>query len=222
MTSTGEAGGYYGRAWASDEPQNFKAFVLQSLLILSAPPFLAASVYMAFGRITRALDTEGHFRRTGLVTKFYVILDVLIFFSQIGGAGIQITGDPDVMRAGRIAIVAGLAFQLVAFVVFVWLVARVHRWAQSTSGERPAGLYWRRYFWALYAVSVAVFLRGLIRLIEYAEGVGGVIAKKEVYLYIFDAGLMFLVLGVLVCCHPGFLLRRLRLNKTKEYDGLLP
>lgn len=56
---------------------------------------------------------------------------------------------------------------------------------------------------ALYASSVLILVRSVIRVVEYIQGTDGVILSNEVFLYIFDGLLMFSVLVVFVVIHPS-------------------
>lgn len=69
---------------------------------------------------------------------------------------------------------------------------------------------WLRYLILLYVVSALILVRSLFRLVEYLQGMDGPLLKQEVWLYIFDGTLMFLVLVWMNWFHPsevGLLLR---------------
>ncbi|KAF1987649.1 RTA1 like protein [Aulographum hederae CBS 113979] len=208
--STCETFGYYGRAWAHDDPSNFKAYIMQLLLLLGAVPLVAATVYMTLARIIVSIGAEDRSMISPRwLTKIYVFIDVVCFCSQMAGSGLQATGDDKIMRIGRNVILAGLIFQLVAFVFFIFMAARVHSHVNKspTSASEEKTLKWRKRIWALYVASSAVLLRSLARSIEYAQGPRGTIAKHEVYLYVFDATMMLIVVAVFLVVHPGRLIR---------------
>lgn len=83
-----ECVGYIGRAMGAHETPywTMAVYILQSLCILLAPAFFAASIYMSLGRIIHLLDGESHspVRRTWL-TKIFVSGDVLSFLTQSTG-----------------------------------------------------------------------------------------------------------------------------------------
>lgn len=56
---------------------------------------------------------------------------------------------------------------------------------------------------ALYAASVLILIRSVFRVAEYAEGNDGALLRTEVYLYVFDAVLMFLVMVTFAVIHPS-------------------
>lgn len=62
---------------------------------------------------------------------------------------------------------------------------------------------WQKHLYALYVASMLILVRSLFRVIEYVMGNNGYLLKKEVFLYIFDAVLMFLCMVWLNIVHPG-------------------
>lgn len=222
----GEAFGYYGRAWSHESPKLFDAFVLQSLLILVAPPLLAATIYMTLSRIIRALDAEAYsLIRTKWLTTIFVLADVVCFLTQLGGAGIKITGDPQILKIGRILVLSGLSLQIIVFAWFVMVVLKLHlrlnRKPTMLSSD-PELSSWRSNMWAMYLVSMAVFVRNLVRVVEYGQGTHGFIMKHEAMLYIFDAFLMFLIVFIFVLVHPGrFLRKAYRVKKTFSRSSMV-
>lgn len=124
---TGETFAYYGRAWSHQSPNSVKAYVLHSMLVLVAPAFLAATMYMSLGRIVQSLDAEKHsVIRARWLTTIFVLADVICFISQIAGAGLQVTGDAQVMKTGRTVVLGGLIFQVIVFGLFVIIAWKFH------------------------------------------------------------------------------------------------
>ncbi|KAJ5086543.1 RTA1 domain protein [Penicillium alfredii] len=222
-----EAFGYYGRSWSHRKPDDMKPWIMQELLILCAPPLISATIYMILGRIIRSLQAEHHSMvRTKWLTAIFVLNDIVCFCTQIGGAGVQITGDDRIMKIGQKAVLGGLILSLVVYLLFIATAARFHvRLAREPTPivrDNPR-LRWRRYLVALYVECVAVFLRNLVRAIEYSQGTRGFIADHEAMLYVFDAFLMFLTLLLLLGFHPGLLIKRARRVASSEgvYGTLL-
>ncbi|OBT98868.1 hypothetical protein VE01_03295 [Pseudogymnoascus verrucosus] len=239
-----ETFGYYGRTKAHENISEIGSWMLQNVLILGGPTFLAATVYMTLGRYIVALDAHDHAMiAPRWITRIYILIDVLCFVSQFMGAGIQASGDPKIINIGNKAILGGLIFQLVAFAFFVLMAIRVHsrlngrhevytampsRWPMS-----------RKYFWGLYVVSVLFIVRNLVRAIEYAQQAtsGGIsyatrntdgtitipkkegsgsIGSNEIFLYIFDAAPMALVALTFLLLHPGRMLKAVRSGKGER------
>ncbi|KAI4674689.1 uncharacterized protein J4E84_010430 [Alternaria hordeiaustralica] len=209
----GEAAGYYGRAWSSQNIRQGSPYLLQLMLILAAAPLLAATIYMTLGRLIRSLDATHHaVMNPRWTTKIYVIIDIGSFVCQIMGSAMQASGDPDGVKTGTTVVIAGLGTQLVAFGFFILMAVVFHRRLNNepTSTSRRTHVKWRRYMWALYSVSVLVVVRSIFRLAEFVEGPESKVYQTEAYLYVFDAALMFAVVVIMAVFHPGFLFRVVR------------
>jgi hypothetical protein len=167
---------------------------------------------MTLGRLIRALDATHHaFLSPRWTTKIYVLIDIGSFVTQLMGTAMQANGGPEGAKTGRTIVVAGLGVQLGAFAVFIFSVALFHRRlvAQPTdvSMEHKS---WRKYIWMLYAMSGLIIVRSVFRLAEFIEGTDGKLYKTEVFLYVFDACIMFAVVVINAVVHPGMLLRATR------------
>ncbi|KAM5355245.1 hypothetical protein ACJ41O_001891 [Fusarium nematophilum] len=78
-----ETFGYYGRALSHDEPERSGPFILQNVLLLAGPPFLAATIH-----------------GSRWLTKIYVLIDIGCICSQFIGALMPVSGDADSVRKG--------------------------------------------------------------------------------------------------------------------------
>ena len=86
------------------------------MLLLVAPAFLAASVYMEFGRIVLMIGGQkALFVRRTWVTKIFVTGDVICFLLQAGGAGLLSTGNRGEIKTGNNIVIGGLFVQVVFF-----------------------------------------------------------------------------------------------------------
>lgn len=212
-------------------------YIIQSLLLLLGPSFFAASIYMVLGRIIRLTGGERHsLIRPSWLTKIFVVGDVLSFFVQSGGKlhpdtrqiGLQIlirnfTGGgmlakaktQDETKLANNIVLAGLFLQVAFFAFFVVVTATWHKrmHAAPTSSSLASPLPWARYLWILYLASFLIMVRCIFRIAEYAGGQGGVLLSSEIYLYIFDATLMFLVMVIFNFQHPSMVISR-----GKMYD----
>lgn len=240
---TGEAGGYYGRAWASQEPNEHRPFILQNLLILGMAPLVAATVYLSLGRITTALDLREHLLiRPGFVTAFYIIVDIGCFVTQVVGSVVPASGDPQGIALGMNLVIGGLIAQLVAVSLFLLSVAAAHRaankhlWADAaavpavSSFEQPImrgsslelckKSFSSKYFKVSYATAAVLLIRAVVRGVEHVQGEKGYLGKHEAFLYAFDALPVFLVALLYVFVHPGRLVRDAGSLKTGEEGSL--
>lgn len=67
---------------------------------------------------------------------------------------------------------------------------------------------------SLYLVSVLIFIRSIVRVVEYAQGNDGYIMTREVFLYIFDALVMWLAMITMNWVHPSEVAAYLRGGKA--------
>lgn len=189
---------------------------------MCAPPLIAATVYIILGRIIRSFEAEHLFSmRTKWLTFVFVMNDVITFCTQIGGAGVQVTGDAKVMSIGKKVVLAGLIFALVVFAIFILIAATFHRRLARLPTPVLAmnpDLKWRPYMWAIYVACSAMIVRNLVRTIQFGADRTALVNTKEAFIYIFDAFLMFLTLLVLMVYHPGLLIKNVRrLAKVDEF-----
>ncbi|PWY72618.1 RTA1-domain-containing protein [Aspergillus eucalypticola CBS 122712] len=202
-----EAIGYVGRLLSSLESPDYStgSYAMQSALILIAPAFLAASIYMTLGRIIRMVQAE-HYSVFKLkwVTKIFVAGDVLSFLMQASGAGLMVSGSSD-PTTGEHIIIGGLFVQIIFFGFFIItaLVFQVRLAKAPTSTSAELSHIWRRHMNALYISSILIFVRSIVRVVEYLQGYDGYLMKHEVFIYVFDALLMFLAMEVLQFIHPS-------------------
>ncbi|EKG19806.1 RTA-like protein [Macrophomina phaseolina MS6] len=220
MNPAGETFGYYGRVWASEDIHRVKPFILQVLLILAAPAWLCATIHMALGRVIRVLDA-GRYSLIGVswLTKICVLIDFLVFFTQVAGAVIQSSGDRVAMAAGNKAILGGLVFQLFAFCFFILITWRVHSRLSREPTDISLTLNWQKYMHAINIASIAIFVRSLVRAVEYAQAGNSAIAQHEAFIYIFDALLMWFAMVVTLLFHPGQLIKTAMRRMEGIYSG---
>ncbi|KAI9714186.1 MAG: hypothetical protein M1828_001201 [Chrysothrix sp. TS-e1954] len=202
--------GYAARTVNAFETPNWDlgAYIVQDLLILLAPAFFAATVYMYLGRIIRHTEMEAISPiKVTLLTKLFVLGDFLSFMTQSTGGSILAKGntDPDSATSAKWIIIGGLFIQLVFFGGFI-ICTYIFHWRvneQSPSNvDSTVFRAWKRSLWPLYLVSGLILVRSVFRIIEYAMGQDGFILSHEIFLYIFDTTLMFLTMITLNAGHP--------------------
>ncbi|KAK4580123.1 hypothetical protein LTR86_000326 [Recurvomyces mirabilis] len=219
-----ETVGYVGRALSAGQnpgPYTLGPYIIQSLLILVAPALFAASIYMQLGRIV--LLTQGDhalfIRRTSL-TKIFVGGDVLSFLMQSSGAGLMSSGSGKSIDTGKNIVVAGLLTQVVFFGLFVLAAALFHARMDRVPTRKSLEVgWWRKHMLGLYLVSILIFIRSIVRVVEYVQGFDGFIMTHEVFLYVFDAAMMWVAVGVMGVVHPGKVARELRQGKAGRVGG---
>lgn len=106
-------------------------------------------------------------------------------------------------KLGENVIVGGLFVQIIFFGLFVYSSVVFHlRCRRRDTIDEPA-VPWERHIWTLYITSMLILVRSVFRAIEYIQGHDGVLLRKETWLYIFDASLMWQVLVALLLVHPS-------------------
>ncbi|KAF8851416.1 RTA1 domain protein [Acephala macrosclerotiorum] len=198
--------GYIGRAISSEQSPNWTLgpYLIQSLFLLVAPALFAASIYMELSRIILLADGEAHaLIKKKWLTKIFVCGDVLSFCMQGAGGGILAGGTQSNLSTGSHIITGGLFVQLLFFGCFIAVAVHfglaMHKMPTSTSRTVP----WRKHLITLYVASILIMVRSVFRVVEYIQGFDGYILEHEVFLYIFDAVLMFAVMVIFNMVHPS-------------------
>jgi hypothetical protein len=122
--------------------------------------------------------------------------------------------DSDSVKLGNNIILAGLFLQIIFFAIFVVVAGVFHKRMQAapTGNATASTLPWARYLWILYLASFLIIVRCVFRIAEYAGGQEGALLGTEIYLYIFDATLI-LVMVVFNVQHPSLVI-----SMRKVYD----
>jgi hypothetical protein len=129
-----------------------------------APVLIAAGNYMLISRLILAVLSPSRHRVLGIpgrrLTPIFVCCDVVAFFVQGAGSTVassnEWTGEQE--RIGRLILVGGLAFQFVAFSLFLCVFRRFHVIANRYEVvDAPAG--WRKLVLAVYVSSILIMVR---------------------------------------------------------------
>ena len=161
---------------------------------------------MTLARVIRSVHGEQHsFIQPEFLTCLFVLIDVVSFLAQATGGGLQSSKNFNKNTAQYI-VLGGLAIQILGFGLFVataltWHV-RMRRQATSASSTNTTGK-WKKIMTMLYTVNGLIMARSVFRVIEYAMGADGYLLAHEWPLYVFDATLMLLTVGVFVWWYPG-------------------
>jgi RTA1 like protein len=207
--------GYAGRFLGNSDPSALGPFIIQTLCLLVAPTLFAASIYMVLGRLITMLHAEPLSPvRPRWLTNIFVGGDIVSFVVQLAGAGMLSSASN--FSLGKTIILVGVVVQILFFGLFVVAGGVFH--VRLLRNPTPVSLRldsgpsaswikgpsnWRGVLYALYAVSLLIFVRSLFRLIEYTGGSGGPLLTQEVWLYVFDSVLMLGVMVILILQHPN-------------------
>lgn len=215
--------GYIGRIMSSNDRYTLSPYIMQTLLLLLGPALYAASIYMILGRLILLTGGERYslVRRTWL-TKIFVGGDVMSFMMQSAGGGVMSSGASG-MKTGEKIIIGGLFLQILFFGLFFVVAILFQIRGKEHLASLASGVPWRKHLHALYATSILILVRSIFRVVEYIQGNGGYLLRHEVFLYVFDAVLMFTVMAVLNVSHPGdiaILLKEQWKEQTQELEVL--
>ncbi|KAF5642443.1 Rtm1p [Fusarium tjaetaba] len=190
--------GYAARIVSHNNKESVPAYSVQAILILVAPALFAASIYMILGRIIISLRAQ-HLSLIPVrwLTKAFVCGDIVSFSLQAAGGGIQASGTIEAYDRGEKIILGGLFVQIVVFGFFVITAGLFHRKClkNPTVAARENAFPWKLDLHVLYTVSIIILVRSIFRVVEYLQGNDGYLISHEVFLYIFDAVLMAIVMA---------------------------
>ncbi|KAI5967508.1 hypothetical protein KGF57_000348 [Candida theae] len=190
--------------------QNSAGNGVQSVQVIIAPIFIAASVYVSFSGLLKNLEIDKIGFNRKAQSFLFIVGDIASFGLQVAGVVLQMIEDNKSLGQGLI--ITGFIIQIVSFCCFIALVISGHRTINTTVIQATMqGYYcWKSYFKALYVIAVLFFIRNVFRLIEYGQGYGKYIFNHAVFAYIFDAAPMLIVCAILVLVHPGFVYARVQ------------
>jgi hypothetical protein len=207
-------------------------------LLLVAPALFAATIYMELARIVELVDGESRSlipRRW--MTKIFVVGDVLSFVLQAGGrrlfssdqhalytdcgtsqgGGYQASGTLEALNAGANVIIAGLFVQLLCFGIFIVTAISFNLTInRAPTGASKSNITWKRHMTALYITSTLIMIRSVFRAVEYLQGFDGYLLRHEVYLYVFDAVFMLMVMALFNYIHPREITALIRAKRNND------
>lgn len=139
-------------------------------------------------------------------------------------------GSTSSMKIGQWVIVVGLCVQLLFFGAFLIASITFHcRISKDPTADSDKAMSptksclpkdWRGLLFACYFVSVLILVRSVYRLIEFAQGNSGYVISHEVFLYVLDASMMFLVMLTMNLFHPSIVLQDGTHHKSLELEEL--
>ena len=125
-------------------------------------------------------------------------------------------GGLDKLTTGEHIIIVGLFIQVAFFAAFI-ITAGIFHWRmvkRPTNISLATSAPWKQYLFVLYAASLLILARNIVRIVEYITGDDGAILQHEWYIYVFDALLMFAVMVLFNIMHPSLVVK----GRTKNSD----
>ncbi|KAJ5657867.1 uncharacterized protein N7484_001516 [Penicillium longicatenatum] len=196
---------YIFRVLSILNPASYPDYAAWFVLILIAPLWTNAFVYMVMGRMVWNFTDDARVLRMrpwqfGLI---FVILDIIAFIVQVYGAA-QAAGNNvsyGTEMAGLHIYMAGVGVQQFFVLLFIIYAISFHTKVirQRCSDAQKALVL----LYILYACLALVTMRIIFRLCEYSQGLDSEIPLHEAYQYCLDSLPMLLALVMLNFVHPG-------------------
>ncbi|KUJ12277.1 uncharacterized protein LY89DRAFT_688026 [Mollisia scopiformis] len=208
------------RSVGTRNQQNTALATISQILVLLAPMWINAFVYMVMGRMIYFFVPEKKvFGIKGIkIAKIFVWLDVLSFLTQLGGGVLISPGtSQSVLMAGIHIYMGGIGFQEFCILIFTSIAVKffidANRRERTEGGNqildsRPRN--WRKLLYVMFAVLALITMRIIFRLCEFAAGLDpskNPIPYHEAYFLVLDALPMFVALVLFNAVHPGHVLQ---------------
>lgn len=218
--------GWILRTISTYNTPNINLYIAQYVFIYAGPPIYSAAEYGVLGRLLRYLPMHAPLNPDRVMVLF-IYLGAAVEGLTAAGASLVATAKDDTAqrRSGATLISIALVLQAAIELVFIAMVATVHRRCVSVS-TFPKNI--RRLCIMLYGTSTLVFVRCIFRAIESFATVSAssnckdlcrTVLLHEWYLYVFEALPMVLYTWWINAIYPGALLPRDR-NVYLDPDGL--
>ncbi|KAH8814803.1 RTA1 like protein-domain-containing protein [Xylogone sp. PMI_703] len=217
-----ESVGYAFRILSVMHQLNSGYFSAQYLLILLAPLWINAFVYMVLSRaIHFFLDDDRVFSlRARRITKLFVLSDIVSFIVQATGGSMSASqGSQNTTRLGLHVYMIGVGIQLFFNCLFLILALRFQELLRTlpTWDLRLNALSLLKI---VYAVLGLIIFRNIYRLVEYSFGATSTLTTHEWYAYVLDALPMLFSMLALSVRHPSQVLQGTRSDFSEENKAI--
>ena len=193
--------GYVFRILASKKnPYSVAYFVAQYFCIVVAPVFFSAAIYTIITVMINRIGREYAPLPPRVVLGIFIACDVIATIVQITGAALvgraySDGGDPNVPNK---ILLAGLAFQVCAFAVFIIILV-----VFLTKSRKVTSKQFKIFAAATFFATLAVYLRTCIRLAETSEGLLEYLSTHEVIFGCLEFLPIILAVYIFIYFHPG-------------------
>jgi len=215
----GEIIGWVGRLWGSKNPHSQNPFLMQITTTIISPTFILAANFVIVGRLIRRLGTKYSRLSPRQYTIVFCSCDVIALVIQSIGGGMASSAATaaGAQTGGRIAL-GGIVFQFASVVVYMLLTIEFltrfalkkpfSRREETLNGGRMIVLdsKTKQMILGVGLSSLAMFIRGIYRTIELADGWSGKIISVERYFIALDGAMIAFSMIALNVFHPCRLL----------------
>lgn len=209
--------GYLFRILASKKnPYAVSYFVAQYFCIVVAPVFFSAAIYTIISVMINIVGRKYAPLSPKLLLWIFIVCDVVATVVQITGAalvGRAYSDQKDPTTANNI-LLAGLAFQVFSFAVFVLCFILF-----TFKARRALGKDLKVFSIAILVASLAVYLRTIFRLAETAEGLLEYLSTHEVFFGCLEFLPIVVAVYLLIYWHPGRWLGKGRPHTIHQDDS---
>ncbi|KIY64653.1 RTA1-domain-containing protein [Cylindrobasidium torrendii FP15055 ss-10] len=190
-------------------PETLGVFVVANLFITLSPCGMIAAEYVLLGRLSRYLRCDDFLLVSARkITLVFVLSDVITFLVQAGGGGIMVMEDKH--ELGEKIFLVGLILQLVSFVIFTLIFARmillIHSrrpevWNKDSHESRMNN--WTTLAAGMCASCIGIIVRSIYRVVEISGGWGSKLSTTEGYFWALDALPLLIAVAIYVPLWPG-------------------
>ncbi|TGO23065.1 hypothetical protein BPAE_0145g00140 [Botrytis paeoniae] len=219
------------RSASTKMQQNVALATVSQILVLLAPMWVNAFVYMVLGRmIYFFIPDQKVWGIKGIqIAKIFVWLDVLSFITQlVGGILISPGADPNIPMIGIHIYMGGIGFQEFCILLFTAIAIKFMFIMQQR--ERSIGVSanqildqrhrgWRPLLYIMFTSLALITTRIIYRLVEFSAGLDpskNSIPYHEWYFMVLDASPMLIAIALMNVVHPG----RILVGEGSEFPRL--
>ncbi|KAI4711741.1 hypothetical protein J4E89_003183 [Alternaria sp. Ai002NY15] len=204
--------GYIGRIMLNRNPWDNTGFIIQIVMLIFAPAFLAAGIYLTLKHVVIQFGEEWSRVRPNWYTYIFIACDISSLVMQSAGGALAATADPgeSIGDVGTDLMIAGIIWQVVVLVIFGLLVLEYsirtyHRRDQlSASALRLWSNRRFRFFCGAVVVAyTAIFVRCVYRIPELLGGWGGELMRNEIEFIILEGAMIAITVAAQTVFHPG-------------------
>ncbi|KAJ5727032.1 hypothetical protein N7493_006059 [Penicillium malachiteum] len=178
------------------------------LLVLLAPLWINAYVYMIFGRMVYYYLPEKEVMgiKAEKLSMIFIWLDVSSFFIQATGGIMDSDWSNQMDIIGLHVYTGGIALQQFFILCFCYLLFVFHRRMRQGGGDFGRGRQWHTLVIAMYATLGCITVRIIYRLVEYADtNTAGTspLTTNEAPFYCLECLPMLTAMVIWNVYHPG-------------------
>lgn len=196
-----EVVGYGFRILSSQQdPYSVPWFVVQYFFIVVAPVFFSAAIYAIVSVLIKTYGPKHSPIPPKVVLGVFITCDAIATIIQIAGAalvGVAYSNRDNPTTPNNI-LLAGLAFQVFSFAVFLFVLT----WTLWKARQSPVTVN-HSFLAALVVATLAVYLRTCFRLAETAEGLMQFLSTHEAFFGSLEFLPILVAVFLLTYWHPG-------------------